>query len=270
MGLFSRFKKKATLEPAPEANVYENPNPQKSTGQSYRPKPKNLTQPAQDTSTYESPNAQKSTKQNSQPKFELSIEDARNNYFLKQSFFTDPEYKFYERLREYLPKERFIIFPQVAYTALFDKDRASNDPAKDIGILRTKFNDYKVDFVICDNNFKPLYAIELDDKSHRQEDIKRKDEMKNKFWDALMANAPGFKFSRIPCMQEGNLDFRSQNSTATGLMEVLSHFIDFPMCLDCGEVTQIKHTKHRGGAFFIACTKGTDHDIQQISNHTHP
>jgi len=236
MGLLSILKKKkAIAELTPEANVGGNPEPRKDI------------------------------KQKEPPKFELSENDARNNYFLNQSFFTDSESKFYERLREYLPSELFIILPQVAYTALFDKNRVSHKSN-----LKIKFNDYKVDFVICDTNLQPLHAIELDGKSHQRKDVAKKDKMKDTFWKALETNASGFKFTRVECKREDNFLFRGENVTVQGFIKILTDLTEAPKCIRCENSTKIKLIKSKGDKLLFVCESGKIHGTQKINPYFNP
>ena len=97
------------------------------------------------------------------------------NYRKKENFLSNAEYKFYKTLKKIYEKNSNIeIFVQVALNRIieFNNERAKKE------FSYYKLNERSIDFVIYDtgkNNFSILYCIELNDKSHEenQERVKR-------------------------------------------------------------------------------------------------
>lgn len=93
---------------------------------------------------------------------------------------TNAEYKFYVALKPLMDSHSYIICPKVGLKDLFEVNSDTKDKQKYFGKISQKH----IDFLICDSNLHPLFAIELDDKSHQRDKVKEKD----KFKDELFAN----------------------------------------------------------------------------------
>lgn len=102
---------------------------------------------------------------------------------------TGPEYKFYLALRPVMETQSRIICPKVGLKDLFEVNAGTKERRKYFGHISQKH----VDFLICDADLRPLFAIELDDKSHNRADVKEKDAQK----DAIFQSA-GLPLYRIP------------------------------------------------------------------------
>ncbi len=96
-------------------------------------------------------------------KFETSEE--KLPYKLKTQFFNKSEEALFFELKKYLPPE-YHIFPK---TRIIDFIEPTNSDYK----WRNKIWSRHIDFLVCDEYFKPIFAIELNGKSHR--DPKRAD-----------------------------------------------------------------------------------------------
>ena len=105
------------------------------------------------------------------------------NYRKKEHFLTNPEYKLYKTLKRiYEKNENIEIFVQVALNQIieFNNLRAKNE------FSYFKLEERSIDFVIYNtdkNNIGIVYCIELNDRTH-EEDDKRKERdriLKNMF-----------------------------------------------------------------------------------------
>ena len=102
---------------------------------------------------------------------------------------TKPEYRFYLALKPIMDAKSYLICPKVGLKDMFEV----NAGTKDRQAYFRKIAQKHIDFLICDSNLRPLFAIELDDKSHNREEVKEKD----KFKDSLF-NSAGLPLYRVP------------------------------------------------------------------------
>ena len=79
-------------------------------------------------------------------------------YKLRQNFFNKSEEALFFELKKFLPPE-YHIFPKVR---IIDFIEPTNSDYK----WRNKIWSRHIDFLICDKYFKPIFAIELNGKSH--------------------------------------------------------------------------------------------------------
>jgi len=92
----------------------------------------------------------------------------------KQTFIlTKNEYRFYKTLRIIADRNNLLICPKVGLKDLFTVTDRENYMSW-FGRIAQKH----IDFLVCDNMLKPLFGIELDDKSHGNGQNKG-DELKN-------------------------------------------------------------------------------------------
>jgi len=108
----------------------------------------------------------------------------RSKYILSNN-----EYRFYTALKPLMDSKAYLICPKVGLKDIFDVTAKGRDRAKYWAHISQKH----VDFLICDDKLHPLFAIELDDKSHQKADAKERDAFKN----ALFASAK-LPLYRIP------------------------------------------------------------------------
>ncbi|MAT43015.1 MAG: topoisomerase [Anaerolineaceae bacterium] len=101
-------------------------------------------------------------------------------YRLRDDFLSPAEFSFY-KVAKSLMKEYFVICPKVSLSDLF----YVTHPQKNMAAYN-RINRKHVDFVICDPlKMLPLFAIELDDKSHQKENRRERD----RFVDTVFAQA---------------------------------------------------------------------------------
>lgn len=114
---------------------------------------------------------------------------------------TGPEYKFYMALKPLLDARDLIICPKVGLKDLFEVNAGTPDRMKYFGKISHKH----IDFLICDESLRPLFAIELDDKSHRRADVQERDAFKNRVFESA-----GFPLYRIPTNKSYSEDYLCQ------------------------------------------------------------
>lgn len=113
------------------------------------------------------------------------IENARMYYAPKSSFCSDAECKFFKSLEQACKMHDWKVFPKVQIRELcyqkIPKD-ASDDAMLAWNLVKMKH----VDFLICDQQYKPLVALEYDDSTHASDLHTRKsDAFKAAFFAAL-------------------------------------------------------------------------------------
>lgn len=93
-------------------------------------------------------------------------------YRAKEHLMTRTEEEFFDLLTETV-FEKYYVFPQIHLSALLDhKIKGQNWKGAFAHI-----NGKSVDHVLCDKHtLKPVYAIELDDYTHKKEDRMKRDE----------------------------------------------------------------------------------------------
>lgn len=94
------------------------------------------------------------------------------------------EYSFYLALSPLADKHHCIVCPKVGLKDLIEVDLSvidKNDYMKYFGKISQKH----VDFLVCDNKLKPIFAIELDDKSHKKDRAKEKDSFKDQVFAGI-------------------------------------------------------------------------------------
>lgn len=93
---------------------------------------------------------------------------------------TKNEYHFYKFLKPITDKHDCIICPKIGLKDIVDiTDRREHKK------WFAKVSQKHVDFVICDCSLKPLFAIELDDKSHNKDSARFNDNFKNELFSKI-------------------------------------------------------------------------------------
>ncbi len=122
---------------------------------------------------------------------------------------TKNEYIFYIELKNIAKEMNWIICPKVGLKDLFEITTKENYMSH-FGRISQKH----IDFLICDNALRPIYAIELDDNSHKNR--KDSDEFKNKLFEKSK-----IKLIRIKACKEysdqyimRNIDKEKDNETS--------------------------------------------------------
>lgn len=114
---------------------------------------------------------------------------------------TGPEYKFYMALKPLMDAHNLIICPKVGLKDLFEVNAGTPDRMKYFGKISHKH----MDFLVCDESLRPVFAIELDDKSHRRSDVQERDAFKNRVFESA-----GFPLYRIPTNKSYSVDYLCQ------------------------------------------------------------
>lgn len=109
-------------------------------------------------------------------------------YHLKY-LLTASEYKFYLVLRSIADPRSYIICPKVGLKDLFEVNSGTQAREK----YFAKISQKHLDFLICDSDLRPLFAVELDDKSHKMATAQARDQFK----DTLFQHA-GLPLYRVP------------------------------------------------------------------------
>lgn len=101
-----------------------------------------------------------------------------SSYKLKSGLLSRAEINFYKAFMEY-KKDDNPVFVKVRLADVFAPSGKGKSYVSDFNRISAKH----VDFLVCDKEtMKPLYAIELDDKSHLSEKVKKRDEFVDKLF----------------------------------------------------------------------------------------
>jgi hypothetical protein len=85
------------------------------------------------------------------------------SYRAKEHLMTQAEENFFRMLSQAV-SEKYLVFPQIHLSALLEHEI----PGQDWTYAFRHINQKSVDYVLCDKiTLKPVYAIELDDYTHR-------------------------------------------------------------------------------------------------------
>lgn len=96
-----------------------------------------------------------------------------------KNLLTNNEYSFYIELR------KAIEYNQIIFTKVVLRDFIQVNKNENYRSYQGKISQKHIDFLICSNDTKILYAIELDDKSHEKEERKGNDEFKNRLFKTI-------------------------------------------------------------------------------------
>jgi hypothetical protein len=93
---------------------------------------------------------------------------------------TKSEYYFYNTLKPIIHKHNCIICPKVGLKDIFEVTDKTNYMK-----WFSRINQKHIDFLICDSNLKPLFGLELDDRSHEKEKALKNDAFKNRLFEKV-------------------------------------------------------------------------------------
>jgi hypothetical protein len=164
-------------------------------------------------------------------------------YKTRDSLLTPAERDFYLALLKAVANKAVII-PKVGLQDVFyiaNKQQYLS--------ARNRIAQRHIDFLVCEENtLRPLFGIELDDGSHNEEAHKKRDEFKNKIFEA--ASLP---LIRMPVKQKFD---------AAAIRESMRPYLKFeetseaiPSCPKCG-IPMVRRTAKQGahvGKDFFAC-----------------
>lgn len=111
---------------------------------------------------------------------------------------TNNEYSFYIALKPLMDSHSFLICPKVGLKDMFEPLGYGRDRMSNWGRISQKH----IDFLICDNSLRPVFAIELDDRSHSLPETKKSDAFK----DALFRQAH-IPLYRVPAAMSYNQEY---------------------------------------------------------------
>ena len=122
------------------------------------------------------------------------IFSARRYPYQTRPLLTKREHHFYRLLRREADRYGLIICPKVGLKDLMTVC-GTRKYMRYFRLIAQKH----VDFVICDDDLRVLFAIELDDSSHDTKDARRRDRFKNR----------AFRAARIPLIRVREYDSRT-------------------------------------------------------------
>lgn len=102
-------------------------------------------------------------------------------YTINYHFLTNAELSFYQQAREIL-SDKYVLCPQVSLAAILN----INEPEyRENQIAFNKISRKRIDFVVCEaETMRLLYAIELDDASHKRSYRQKRDDFVNRAFEA--------------------------------------------------------------------------------------
>ena len=90
---------------------------------------------------------------------------------------TAPEQTLYWRLREALPE--CVVLSQVTFSRFMKPDTGGLAPLPVYRALQNRISQKTLDFLVCLPDFTVVAAVELDDRSHRADSDRQRDELLN-------------------------------------------------------------------------------------------
>jgi len=90
-------------------------------------------------------------------------------FYELQELLTPPEFKLFQIIDSSINKKKYYIIPQTSILSLLNIKFENNREAWN------KVSNRRLDFLITDKNFRPILAIELDDKSHEKPERQKRD-----------------------------------------------------------------------------------------------
>lgn len=101
--------------------------------------------------------------------------------YAQKFILTKNEYIFYKILKEICDEKEWLICPKITLKELFNVTLSKYD--KEYRPYLSKIDKKHIDFTICNKDLYPIYAIELDDNSHKDQDRIKSDNFKNKIFE---------------------------------------------------------------------------------------
>jgi very-short-patch-repair endonuclease len=164
-------------------------------------------------------------------------------YRKRESILTPAEQRFYAALL-YVLENKAVVIPKVGLQDIF-----LITDQKNYHRARNRIVQRHLDFLICEEKtLHPLVGIELDDKSHSQMAVQRRDEFKNKVFEA-----GGLPLLRFPV----RASFQAEEIKAALLAHIppLTSEAIAPTCPKCN-IPMVKRVAKQGefkGKAFYAC-----------------
>jgi hypothetical protein len=142
---------------------------------------------------------------------EKPLNNLENMPYKSKYLLSPNEYNFYKELKIYADENNLLICPKVGLKDLFEVSKGT----KNYTTYFNKINRKHIDFLVCDNNLKPKYAIELDDKSHEKEKNMENDKFKN----AIFTQA-NIRLIRIKALQQYSREYIEKSINLAAVPEV--------------------------------------------------
>ena len=101
-------------------------------------------------------------------------------YRVRKSIFTQSEATFFQELTRQLP-EGYYIFPKMRLADIMETTATGREYMGQVNRILKKH----VDFLICDQNYKPVLAIELNGSSHQTVRAQKSDEFKKNAFENI-------------------------------------------------------------------------------------
>lgn len=111
-------------------------------------------------------------------KGDTELTDEQLPYILNEKILTDKEMKFYNSLMTIAEKNGYIILSKVRLADIFSVPAGTDKYTKWFNQIKAKH----IDFLLCAPDTTPLFAIEVDDKTHERADRVKRDEFVNKLF----------------------------------------------------------------------------------------
>lgn len=128
-------------------------------------------------------------------KYESKEDPTKENkkYPYKKKFLlTKAEYAFYQVLKPICDKKEILICPKVRM-----EDFLEITDKKNLQKYRGYIKSRHIDFILCNSKLYMIAGIELDDKTHQKDEVKEKDNFKDKVFQTI--NIPLYRIK----MSEG-------------------------------------------------------------------
>lgn len=104
--------------------------------------------------------------------------DEKLPYEINKSILTDKELKFYNSLKPITDKNNLTILCKVRIADIVSVPKGTKDYIRWFNYISSKH----LDFVVCNSEMSPIYAVEVDDKTHERADRVKRDEFVNKIF----------------------------------------------------------------------------------------
>lgn len=100
-------------------------------------------------------------------------------YIVNDKLLTDKELKFYKSLKPITDKNNLVIMCKVRIADIVSVQEGTKDYIKWFNYIKSKH----IDFVVCNSDTLPIYAIEIDDKTHDRADRVKRDDFVNRIFE---------------------------------------------------------------------------------------
>ena len=105
--------------------------------------------------------------------------DQKLPYTLNEKILTDKELKFYNSLKPIADENGYIILCKVRLADIVSVPTGTQSYTKWFNYIKAKH----IDFLLCAPDTSPLFAIEVDDKTHERADRVKRDEFVNRIFE---------------------------------------------------------------------------------------